>query len=163
LEVSLIPDSHADPGGYKSGDSLHAGMDPNEVLKRYQKIVYLILIFLFAVIVTFSIVQLIVVLFDSLILNTPLLLENRELLNLFGYFLLVLIGVELLATIAAYLNENVIHAEVVIIIAIIAIVRGVILVEPGSANPLNIVATAALIFALCSGYYFLKKGGVARQ
>ena len=138
-------------------------MDPNEVLKKYQKIVYLILIFLFAIIVAFSIGQLIVVLFDSLVLNTPFLLENRELLNLFGYFLLVLIGVELLATIAAYLNENVIHVEVVIIIAIIAVVRGVILVEPGTANPLNLVGTAAIIFALCTGYYFLRKGGVTNE
>jgi uncharacterized membrane protein (DUF373 family) len=135
-------------------------MDPNVLLKTYQKIVYLILIFLFAVIVAFAIGQLIFVLFDSLILNTPLLLENHELLNLFGYFLLVLIGVELLATISAYLNENAIHVEIVIIIAIIAIVRGVILIEPGTANAMNMFGTAAIIFALCSGYYFLKRGGV---
>ena len=135
-------------------------MEPSEVLKKYQKIIYLILIVLFAVIVAFSIVQLVFVLAESLLLNTPLLLENRELLTLFGYFLLVLIGVELLATIGAYLNENIIHVEVVIVIAIIAIVRGVILVEPGSANPLNMAGTAAIIFALCTGYYFLRKGGV---
>ena len=133
------------------------------LLKTYQKIVYLILVILFAIIVAFAIGQLIVVLFDSLILNTPLLLENHELLNIFGYFLLVLIGVELLATIAAYLNENVIHVEIVIIIAIIAIVRGVILVEPGTANAMNMFGTATIIFALCSGYYFLKRGGVTNH
>jgi len=135
-------------------------MEPHEILKKFQNIVYLVLISLFAVIVAFSIVQLVAVLFESLVLNTPLLLENHELLNIFGYFLLVLIGVELLATIGAYLNENVIHVEVVIIIAIIAIVRGVILVEPGTTNPLNMVGTAAIILALCTGYYFLRKGGV---
>ena len=43
-------------------------------------------------------------------------------------------------------------------IAIIAIVRGVILLDPPSMNALNIFGTAAIIFALCSGYYFLKKG-----
>jgi uncharacterized membrane protein (DUF373 family) len=138
-------------------------MDPNMLLKTYQKIVYLILVVLFAIIVAFAIGQLVVTLFDSLILNTPLLLENRELLSIFGYFLLVLIGVELLATMAAYLNENVIHVEIVIIIAIIAIVRGVILVEPGTANAMNMVGTAAIIFALCSGYYFLKRGGVTNH
>jgi uncharacterized membrane protein (DUF373 family) len=131
-------------------------MDPDMLLKTYQKIMYLILIVLFAIIVAFAIGQLIFILFDSLILNTPLLLENRELLSIFGYFLLVLIGVELLVTMAAYLNDNVIHVEIGIIIAIIAIVRGVILVEPDTANAMNMFGTAAIISALCSGYYFLK-------
>jgi uncharacterized membrane protein (DUF373 family) len=135
-------------------------MDPNELLKKYQRIVYMILIFLFAIIVAFSIGELIFLLFDSLVFNTPLLLENRELLNIFGYFLLVLIGVELLGTIGAYIDEKVIHVEIVIIIAIIAIVRSVILLEPGTASAANMFGSAAIIFALCSGYYFLKRGGV---
>ena len=130
------------------------------MLKKYEKFVYLILIFLFAVIVAFSIIELVYILFDALFVNTPLLLENHELLDIFGYFLLVLIGVELLATISAYIDERVIHVEIVIVIAIIAVAREVILLEPGTANPLNMFGTAAIIFALCSGYYFLRKAGI---
>ncbi|MCX6685513.1 MAG: phosphate-starvation-inducible PsiE family protein [Methanoregula sp.] len=63
----------------------------------------------------------------------PLLLENHELTNLLGVFLLILIGVEFLDTIKAYFKENAIHFEIVILLAIIAIARKVILLDPASA------------------------------
>jgi uncharacterized membrane protein (DUF373 family) len=140
-------------------------MDPIDILKKYEKIVYLILIFLFAVIVAFSIGELVFLLFGALFVNSPGLLEDNELLGLIGYFLLVLIGVEILATISVFIKDNVIHVETVIVVAIIAIARGVILFEPSSpgANALNMFGTAAIIIALCSGYYLLKKGGIQNQ
>ncbi|MGD0081281.1 MAG: phosphate-starvation-inducible PsiE family protein [Methanoregula sp.] len=138
-------------------------MDLTDILKKYEKIVYLILIALFAIIVAFSIGELAYILYVALFVNTPFLLQNHELLDIFGYFLLVLIGVELLATISAYINEKVIHVEIVIEIAIIAVARGVILLDAATANPLNMFGTAAIIFVLCSGYYLLKKGGIGNH
>ncbi len=138
-------------------------MDANTILKKYETAVYFVLITLFAIIVAFSIGELIFILYTSLFVNSPLLLENNELLSLFGYFLLVLIGVECLATVAAYVNEKVIRVEVVILIAIIAIVRNVILLDPTAMEPLNMFGIAAIIFALCSGYFFLKKGGLGQR
>jgi uncharacterized membrane protein (DUF373 family) len=135
-------------------------MDINDLLKLYFKIIYIILIVLFAVIVTFAVYQLIILVYDTMLVHSPALLESHELLDLFGYFLLVLIGVELLATLSAYLDEKVIHVEIVVVVAIIAIARGVILWEPVTMEPLIMFGTAAVIFALCSGYYFLKKGGI---
>ena len=44
-----------------------------------------------------------------------------------GFFLLVLIGIELLETIKAYLLTNVIHVEIVLEVALIAIARKVII------------------------------------
>jgi len=138
-------------------------MDINDLLKQYFKITYIILIALFAVIVTFAVCMLVFLVLNTLVVHSPGLLENHELLDLFGYFLLVLIGVELLVTLSAYINEKVIHVEIVVVVAIIAIARGVILWEPGSVDPLVMFATAATIFTLCSGYYFLKKGGIQNQ
>ena len=138
-------------------------MDASDILKKYERIVYLVLIILFAIIVTCSIGELVYIVYLNLFVQTPLLLENSELLGIFGYFLLVLIGVEFLATVAAYINEKVIHVEVVIMIAIIATVRGVILLDPTSTDAPSMFGIAAIIFALCSGYYFLKKGGLASQ
>jgi uncharacterized membrane protein (DUF373 family) len=138
-------------------------INPNEILKRYEKVVYLVLIVLFALIVTFSIGELIYIVFVALFVNSPLLLEQGELLGIFGYFLLVLIGVELLAVTSAYVNEKVIHVEVVMIIAIIAVARGIILLDTGNANPLSMFGTAAILLALCAGYYLLKTGGARNQ
>jgi len=138
-------------------------MDASDLLKKYQRIVYLVLIALFAIIVTCSIGELVYIVYINLFVQTPLFLENSELLGIFGYFLLVLIGVELLATVAAYINEKVIHVEVVILIAIIAISRGVILLDPTNTDAMSMFGIAAIIFALCAGYYFLKKGGLTGQ
>jgi len=136
-------------------------IEPSTILKKYEKIVYLVLITIFAVVVAFSIGELVLLVFNDLVVNTPLLLENQELLNIFGYFFLVLIGVELLTTISAYIKENVIHVEVVIIVAIIAITRGVILLEPGKEDPMEMFGTAAIIIVLCAGYYLLKQARVS--
>jgi uncharacterized membrane protein (DUF373 family) len=138
-------------------------MDINDLLKLYFKIMYIILIVLFAVIVVFAIYQLIILVSETVWVHSPGLLENHELLDLFGYFLLVLIGVELLVTLSAYLNEKVIHVEIVVVVAIIAIARGVILWEPNSMDVWIMFGTAATLFTLCSGYYFLKKGGIQNQ
>ncbi len=137
-------------------------MEPTAILERYERFVYYILIILFGIIVAFSIVELVHLTFTALVVQTPGLLVSHEILELIGYFLLVLISVELLSTISVYVRENVIHVETIIIVAIIAIARGVILFEPTSpkTNAMNMFGTAAVILALCSGYYFLNKGGI---
>jgi uncharacterized membrane protein (DUF373 family) len=58
------------------------------------------------------------------ILSPPLmLLEIDELLDIFGYFLLILIGVELLETLRIYLKEHALNVQVVLLVAMIAIAR----------------------------------------
>ncbi len=137
-------------------------MEPTALLEQYERFVYYILIILFGIIVAFSIVELVHLTIVALAIQTPGLLVSHEILELIGYFLLVLISVELLSTISVYVRENVIHVETIIIVAIIAIARGVILFEPTSptTNALNMFGTAAVILALCTGYYFLYKGGI---
>ncbi len=86
-----------------------------------------------------------------------ILLEIDELLEIFGFFLLVLIGVELLETIRAYLRENVIHVEIVIVVALIAIARKVITFDPNKYESLTLLAIAALILSLAVAYHFIKR------
>jgi len=77
-----------------------------------------------------SLIDLVWLLYDSLFITTPALIESRELIAVLGAFLLVLIGVELLDTIKAYFHENAIHVEIVMLLAIIAVARKVILLDP---------------------------------
>lgn len=140
-------------------------MEPGDIFKIFEKMVYVVLIVLFSIIVAFSIIELIFLVYNALFVNTPGLLADNELIPIIGYFLLVLIGVEILSTISVYIKENAVHVETVMFVAIIAIVRGLILLEPSNSgvSALNMFGTAAIIFALCSGYYFLKKGGLGNQ
>ena len=54
------------------------------------------------------------------------LIPVQGLMDIFGYFLLVLIGVELLETLKMYLKRDIIQISVVIEVALIAMARKVI-------------------------------------
>ncbi len=91
--------------------------------------------------------------------------ENHFIINLdslmsvFGVFLLVLIGIELLDTIKVYFRRHVIHVEVVILVAIIAIARKVIVMDFDKYTGLDSLGIAAILLALAGGYYLIKKTG----
>ncbi|TGC06997.1 phosphate-starvation-inducible E-like protein [Methanolobus halotolerans] len=84
--------------------------------------------------------------------------SENHLLELFGFFLLVLIGLELLNTLKTYASEHAIHAEVVLSVALIAIARKVIILDIDEVSSLTLIGIGVIILALCSGYYFFKKG-----
>jgi uncharacterized membrane protein (DUF373 family) len=84
------------------------------------------------------------------------LLEIQELLDLFGLFLLVLIGIELIETLRTYLTDHEIHAEVVFTVALIAIGRKVIILDVKELPSLTLVGIAAIILAMSFGYFLLK-------
>lgn len=88
-----------------------------------------------------------------------LLIDLDNILNIFGVFLLVLIGIELLDTIKVYFRENVIHVEVVILVALIAISRKVIVLDLDEYSGFEVISVAAVILALSGGYYLIKKTG----
>ena len=77
--------------------------------------------------------------------------------EVFAQFLLILIGLELLKTISMYLEDNVVHVEVVFEVAMIAIVRHAIDMDYRHADPLTIVALALLMIGAALGYYYYKK------
>jgi uncharacterized membrane protein (DUF373 family) len=82
------------------------------------------------------------------------LIRVQGLLEIFGYFLLVLIGVELLETLKTYLKKDVIHVRVVIEVALIAMARKVITEEPKFVSGVTLFGIAALILALGITFYF---------
>jgi uncharacterized membrane protein (DUF373 family) len=138
-----------------------------EIVNKFERFVYAALMFLLMVVLGFSIVELCWLLVTSLTNPPPLLLENHELTNVLGVFLLILIGVEFLDTIKAYFIENAIHFEIVILLAIIAIARKVILLDPVSApGPeyigIELAGVGVVVIGLAGAYFLIKKaGGIA--
>jgi uncharacterized membrane protein (DUF373 family) len=127
---------------------------------RFEKVIYSALIVLLLAVIALSVVSLVVVTIERLLSPPIYLLENHELLDLFGMFLLVLIGLEFLESLKAYLVENVIHFELIIVIAITAIARKVILLEMGTSSDIQVIGLGFLVLSLSAGYYLLRKGGV---
>ena len=81
----------------------------------------------------------------------------RLLHEVFGSFLLILIGLELMKTVVMYLDRHELHVEVVFTVAMIAIARHAIDLNLAETPPLLLIGMAALIVGLSLGYYFFQK------
>jgi uncharacterized membrane protein (DUF373 family) len=128
------------------------------LIKSFEKIIIRVLVVLMAFVLLLSTVELAWVIIKDIITPPILILEIDELLEIFGLFMLVLIGIELLDTIAkTYMAESVDHAQIVMAVAIIAIARKVIILDVKDLSGLALVGIAAIILALSIGYYLIKK------
>lgn len=127
------------------------------VLKTFEKIIVWTLLGLMMIAVLVSTVELAVILFQQLMKPPLFLLNIEEMLEVFGFFLMVLIGLELLESIKAYLEENRVHAEVVFLVAIVAMSRKVIIVDYKEIAPELLYGIAAVIIALASGYLLVRR------
>jgi uncharacterized membrane protein (DUF373 family) len=96
---------------------------------------------------------------NDIISHPNFLVPIDDVLSIFGLFLLVLIGLELLETIQAYLNEKVVHTRIVLEVALIAIARKVIILDVKELSPVTLLGIAALIITLAMAYYIECGGG----
>jgi uncharacterized membrane protein (DUF373 family) len=124
------------------------------LLARIQKLVVSVLAGMLVVVVLLSTMHLGVLIAQEVWAPPRFLVRVQGLLEIVGYFLLVLIGVELLETLKAYLRKDVIHVRVVLEVALIAMARKVITEEPNTVSSLTLFAIAALILALGIAFYF---------
>ena len=125
----------------------------------FQQIVIALLIVMMAVTVFCSALDLGRILLRELITPPTFLMDVNGLLDTFGLFLLVLIGLELLETFQAYLKEHVIHVEVVFMVAMIAIARKVIILDVKELPSATLLGIAAIIIGLSGGYYLFRRAG----
>ena len=130
-------------------------------MKLFEKVVVLSLIAMMALIILLSTVELGWIILKDIITPPYVLPGIIDLLDIFGFFLLILIGIELLETIRAYLVEHVVHVEVVLEVALIAVARKVIILDVKEYSSLTILGIAALILAL-SVAFFLERWGRRR-
>jgi uncharacterized membrane protein (DUF373 family) len=85
------------------------------------------------------------------------LLRINELLEIFGLFLLVLIGIELLHTLRTYFKKSTIHVEVVLAVALIAIARKVIILDLKATSAPTLVGIGTIVVALSVGYFLIRR------
>ncbi|WP_375759298.1 phosphate-starvation-inducible PsiE family protein [Corallococcus exercitus] len=125
------------------------------VIKKFERFVIVSIIVMMMVVLFLSTLELGWIILQDIITPPILLLEVDELLEIFGFVLLILIGVELLETIKAYLRDNVVHVEIVLEVALIAIARKVIVLDLSKYDGVSVLAIAALVVAL-AGALFLR-------
>ncbi len=128
--------------------------------KIIQKSIIYTLIVLMSGVLILATVELGYYLVKSVFESKFALIDLDQLMDLFGVFMLVLIGIELLDTIKVYLKENVVHVEVVVLVAIIAVARKVVVLKIEEIDGVTIIGIAFIIVALAVAYYLIKKAGL---
>lgn len=126
-------------------------------LDRFERIITTALILLMMVVIVLATLDLAWGIVQELAKPPYIFIDVEKLLGIFGLFLVVLIGVELLDTIRAYLSEHVVHEEVILAAALIAVARKVIVLDVKNTDPLIIFGIAAILLAVSAAYWIVKK------
>jgi uncharacterized membrane protein (DUF373 family) len=129
-----------------------------DLVKKLERWITLVLVGMLAVVVVLATVELGVTIFKDIV-SPPVLFPGIErLLDIFGKLLLVLIGIELLETMRAFAARGVVRVEIVLMVAIIALCRKVILIEIGRVTSAEMAGLSSLLAALALLYWALGRG-----
>lgn len=126
-------------------------------LKRFERAIVTVLIVLMVLVIALATIEVGWLILQDITSPPVLILEIDELLDIFGKFLLVLVGIELLYTLRAYWAENEVHVEVVFAMALIAVARKVIVLDVKDLDSMVLIGIATVVLALSVGYYYVGK------
>lgn len=129
----------------------------NRILKYFEQIVVISLIIMMVVVIALSTFELGQIIVKDILDPQNILLDINDLLEIFGFFMLILIGVELMETIRAYLKDHVVHVEIVLEVALIAVARKIVIIDIKDYDALSLLAVAAIVLSLAAAYYLRKK------
>lgn len=126
-------------------------------LKAFERVVIWALTVMMAFILLLATIDLGYLIIKDIVHPPFPILAVTDLLDIFGLFLLVLIGIELLETIKTYLVEHLIRVEVVFMVALIAIARKIIILDVSLFPSLTLVGIGVILIALAAGYYLIRR------
>lgn len=129
-----------------------------ELIKKFEKALIFALVVMMAIVLLLAAIELGWIIVKDIVTPPLFLLEIDELIEIFGLFMLVLIGIELLETIIkTYLDRSTEHVTIVIAVALIAISRKVIVLSKQEFTGDILLGIAAVIIALAGAYYIIRR------
>lgn len=81
---------------------------------------------------------------------------GKTLLDIFGLFLSVLIALEILENITAYLRKHVVQVELVIVTSLTAVARKIIILDLKEVSGVSLIGLAIAILSLSISYFIVK-------
>ena len=133
------------------------------IFARIEKAIAIALLVIMTIVVISGALEVAWVVANDLFQPPGFFLGVEDLFDIFGLFLMVLIGLELMTSIEMYLKDNTIHAEVMFLVALTAVARKVVILDAKSIDYMTVFAIAALVIALAAGYYLIKRSNTNRE
>lgn len=81
---------------------------------------------------------------------------GSTLLDIFGLFLSVLIALEIMENITAYLRKHVVQVELVIVTSLTAVARKIIILDLKEVTGISLIGLAIAILALSISYFIVR-------
>ncbi len=126
-----------------------------ELLKKFERIITGTLLLMLALVIVLAMVELGWLLIQDILKPPLFILEVDDLLEIFGVFLLVLIGIELLETVKHYYIDGRIELKVIFAVALTALGRKIIILEPEKFEGTSLIGLGVIIIALVFGYFMV--------
>lgn len=126
------------------------------LLKIIEGLVSKILSLLMVAVVLFSIYDLVILLIADFFLQPPEMLRSR-LFDIFGLFLNVLIALEILENVTAYLRKHSVQLELVIVTALTAVARKIVIFDLEKKSPEHLISMSVAVFMLALSYIIIRR------
>jgi uncharacterized membrane protein (DUF373 family) len=130
-------------------------------VKCMETLVAKILSLAMVVVIFVSVVELCLFISREILFNNKLADPDQfysvTLIKVFGLFLNVLIALEVLENITAYLKKHVVQLELVVITSLTAVARKIIIFDFSTSGGLELMALALAIFALSISYWIVRR------
>jgi uncharacterized membrane protein (DUF373 family) len=108
-----------------------------------------------------TVIELCLFLTKEIIFNNSFAEPDRffslTIIKIFGLFLNILIALEVLENITAYLKKHVVQLELVIVTSLTAVARKIIIFDFTKYTGLDLIALAAAIFTLSISYWIVRR------
>ncbi|MEL6159964.1 MAG: phosphate-starvation-inducible PsiE family protein [Cyanobacteria bacterium J06623_5] len=125
-------------------------------LGRFEGFISKLLSVAMVLVVMVVIVDLGIYLTQALLDPDPYNFLGKTLLDIFGLFLSVLIALEILENITAYLKKHVVQVELVIVTSLTAVARKIIILDLEKVSGVSLIGLAIAILALSISYFIVK-------
>lgn len=126
-------------------------------LKEFERLIAKWLSVGMVLVILVTTIQLSFFLLREIFLTKPLGFSTNNVFEIFGLFLNVLIALEILENITAYLKKQVIPTELVIATSLIAVSRKIIILELSKIDGLQLIGLAIAILALSISYWIVRQ------
>ncbi|WP_200388832.1 phosphate-starvation-inducible PsiE family protein [Thiocapsa imhoffii] len=159
------PELDLDPRTWSVSKPGHPPSFIDRGFHHFERILAAVLLVLISGVAVLAVLELCFVLYQDVTSQKGVfLLDLGELFEIFGMFLIVLIAIELMASIYMYMMDKSVHVEIMLLIAITALTRKVVVLDLESKGDpaLYMVGLAALLGTLVVGYYLVKRLGRQR-
>jgi uncharacterized membrane protein (DUF373 family) len=125
------------------------------VVNRFETVINVALLVMMSLIVVVTTIDLGWTLVEHLSSPPYVRFNDTALKEVFSDFLLVLIGLELLDTVRAYMTEKAVRIELVLAVGLVAITRKLVVIDMKDLDSLWMIGIAAVIVALAVAYYIV--------